>query len=107
MLEATSYSDLQKKVSNSDWILLYYSASWCGPCISYTPIVETVGDAYKQVLTTLKVDVEQVPESAGELQIRAVPTLVLLNNGKLVDTAIGAQTQLQVKQWLNNHVLSH
>jgi len=107
MQETTSYSDLQNQLKDNDWVLLYYSAGWCGPCISYSPIIEKVGEAYQQVLTTLKVDVEQVPESAGEQRIQAVPTLVLLNKGKPVDSTVGAQTQSQVMQWLNGHMLIH
>ena len=107
MLETTSYNDLQEQVSSNDWVLLYYSAGWCGPCISYSPVIKKVGEAYQKVLTTLKVDVQRVPESAGEQGVQVVPTLVLLNKGKPVDSAVGKQTQSQVMQWLNGHMLIH
>ena len=107
MNATNSYEELNAAIADNNWVLLYFSASWCGPCGAYSPVVESVAKDYGKIVETLKVDVEEIPESAGELSIRAVPTLVLLNKQKTVDSLVGAQTQSQVMKWLSTKLLTH
>ena len=65
--------------------LLYFSASWCGPCRQLGPIMEEVA----QQATVQKVDVDTQPELAQQYGIRNVPTVVLTSNGIEVIRKVG------------------
>lgn len=76
--------------------ILYFSASWCGPCKTYKPVfkrvMEDMGLPYQEV------DVDENPELAQANHVMSVPTVVILGheNGELpyssriLDSIIGA-----------------
>jgi len=66
--------------------LLYFSASWCGPCRQLGPIMEEVA----QQATVQKVDVDAQPELAQQYGIRNIPTVILVNDGVEVARKVGA-----------------
>lgn len=104
MKEVSSYAEYQVSVQENEWVLLYFSASWCGPCSVFSPIVAQASGTYKQLITTIKVDVEQVPEAAREHDIRSIPTLLLLHKGKVVDLHVGALSSAQLSYWLTQNI---
>ena len=65
--------------------LLYFSASWCGPCRQLGPIMEEVA----QQATVQKVDVDTQSELAQQYGIRNVPTVVLISNGVEIARKVG------------------
>lgn len=56
--------------------LIYFSASWCGPCRQLGPIMDEVA----QQVTVQKVDVDASPEMASHYGIRNVPTVLAVDN---------------------------
>ena len=67
-------------------IIIDFWAEWCAPCKQIGPILEEISDEYNDKLTIGKLDVDENPETPGKYQIRGIPTMLLFNNGKLVDT---------------------
>ncbi|CAD0097232.1 unnamed protein product [Aureobasidium vineae] len=59
-----------------------FFATWCGPCKAIAPQVVNA--------RFYKIDVDEVPEVAQELSIRAMPTFVLFKDGQEVATVVGA-----------------
>ena len=70
-------------------VLVDFYATWCGPCKMMTPVLEELAEELKDDVTIAKIDVDEESELAGEYRISSIPTLVLLKNGKPVDSAIG------------------
>jgi thioredoxin 1 len=64
-------------------------ATWCGPCKVIAPQVVKFSDAYPTA-RFYKLDVDEVPDVAQELGIRAMPTFVLFKNGEKVAEVVGA-----------------
>ncbi len=69
-------------------VLVDFFATWCGPCRQLTPELEDLENLDKD-LTIVKVDVDQFNSLAAQFNIRAVPTLLYFNDGKLVNTVSG------------------
>jgi len=69
-------------------IVLDFWASWCGPCKMMDPIFREVASERPDVVFG-KVNVDQEPKLAQKYEIRAIPTLVVLVDGKVVKTGVG------------------
>lgn len=98
LTSADSFDDL---LAQHEYSLLYFSASWCGPCKSMTPIVSGVASMMDERFSTIKIDIDNAPEHAADYGIRSVPTLMLVKNNEIIAQRVGSQPAQQLMQWLN------
>ena len=79
--------------------ILYFSATWCGPCKTLGPIIQestTEGVIYD------KIDVDSNPELSAQYGIRNIPALVLVDNkGNELGRKIGLQTKQDIISFYN------
>lgn len=87
-------------------VLVDFWATWCGPCKTLVPTLEKLETEYAGRFTLAKVDVDANQQIAGMFGIRSVPTCVLMMGGKPVDGFMGAQTEGQVRDFLDKHLPS-
>lgn len=82
-------------------VLVDFFSPTCGPCRMQTPVLEELA-AERQDLKIVKLDVSENPELAVHHQIAAVPTLMLVNNGQVVDSLRGLQNRDRLLYFLEN-----
>ncbi|XP_022976606.1 thioredoxin-like protein CXXS1 [Cucurbita maxima] len=70
-------------------VVVHFSASWCTPSRAMSPFFEELALQYKYVLF-LSVDVDEAKEVASKLEIKAMPTFVLMKNGAPNYKLVGA-----------------
>lgn len=76
-------------------VLLDFWATWCGPCRMIAPFVQEIAEERPDVKVG-KVNVDEQPELAAAFQISSIPTLAVLKEGALVDTAVGYRSKVQI-----------
>ena len=77
-------------------------APWCGPCRTVGPVIEQLASEYAGRVKITKLNVDENPQTAAGYSIRSIPTMLLLNNGDLVNTLVGALPKGEIESHLNS-----
>lgn len=89
--------NFEQEVSKSEIpVLLDFWASWCGPCKMLSPIVDEVAEEVNGKVKVGKINVDEEQELARAFNIMTIPTLVVINNGKLVNQSVGVISKQQI-----------
>lgn len=81
-------------------VLLDFWASWCGPCRMVSPVVDEIAE---QTTTAKvgKVNVDEQPELARTFKVMSIPTLIVIKDGKIAKTAVGARPKADILKMLD------
>ena len=107
MADIAHFNDasFKEEVLDSDSpVLVDFWAEWCGPCKMIGPIVEEIAGEYQDKLKVGKLNVDENPQTATQLGIRSIPTLILFKDGKPVEQIIGAVPKAHITSQLEPHL---
>ena len=85
-------------------VLVYFWASWCGPCRLVSPSVSKIADSYRDSLKVVKLEVDPNPDARTKCKVEGVPALRLYKNKELLAKHEGAITRPQLEEMLNKHL---
>ena len=77
--------------SRDNLVMVDFWAEWCGPCKSLAPVIDDLAEKLDGALRVVKVDTDIEQELAGQYGVRSLPTLMLFQDGEVVEQLIGAQ----------------
>jgi thioredoxin 1 len=75
--------------------LLDFYADWCGPCRMVLPIVDEIAKERDDLLVG-KINVNENPDLAREFGVMSIPMLVVMKNGKVLKSSVGAKNKAQI-----------
>ena len=84
IIKVESRSHFKELIRNSkEYVLVDFSAKWCGPCKRIEPKLEELSERYNSI-TFLKVDVDQLESLSEKYDIKMMPTFLIFSPGNLV-----------------------
>lgn len=91
-----------QKIINSDYALVDFFATWCGPCKMLSPIIENIANS-RDNIKVAKVDVDKHEDLAKTYGVMSIPTLILFKNGQVVATKVGFVAEPLLNEWINSN----
>ena len=76
--------------------ILYFTGVWCSPCRTLGPIIDKISTN----TPTNKIDVDNNREAVMQYNIKSVPTVVLLEDGKEVRRFIGIKSESEILNFI-------
>lgn len=77
-------------------VLVDFWATWCGPCIALSPVIEEVAKEMEGKAVIVKCNVDDSSEIAAQYGIRNIPTLIYIKNGEMVDRTVGVVSKADI-----------
>ena len=86
---------LSEVMSSEKKVLLDFWAPWCGPCRMVVPLVEEIAEERPDIKVG-KINVDENPELARQFRVLSIPTLVVMENGKIINQSRGAMPKHEI-----------
>jgi len=101
----TSDADFAAVVDQSTVpVLVDVWAPWCGPCRMVSPALEQLATELAGTLKLVKVNADEAPEVSRRFEVQGIPTLVLMQHGKMLHKQVGAAPASTLRSWLLEHL---
>ena len=91
-------------INASQPVLVYFWASWCGPCRLMTPVMDWASNQYGDRLKIVKMEIDPNPDTVAQYQVEGVPALRLFQAGQVIESSEGAINQKKLESWLQPHL---
>ena len=89
-MEEITEDNISDILNQSEYLLFYFTATWCGPCQKIKPMIEKLSEGLdNSKVEVYMVDIDENDELALELKVKSVPTFYLFHKKKLIDQTSG------------------
>ena len=92
------------EASQAQLVLLDLWAPWCGPCKQLTPVLEKLTAQSDGAVRLAKMNIDEHPAVAQQLQVQSIPAVFAFKNGQPVDGFMGALPESEIKKFLDKHL---
>ena len=94
-------NNFEQEVLHSDKpVLIDFWAPWCGPCRMLSPVISEIAEEYGDKVKVCKVNVDDEGELAASFNVMSIPTLVVVKDGKVTNSAIGVRPKAQIVEMM-------
>ncbi len=85
-------------------VLVYFWATWCGPCHLMTPLMNSTATTYSDRLKVVKMEVDPNPVTVKQYQVEGVPAFRLIQGDKLLASVEGVINKDKLLSLLDTHL---
>lgn len=98
--------ELEALVQKEKLVLVDFWAAWCMPCKMLAPVIEQIADQYAGKVAVAKIDIDEHEDLAMQFGIQSIPTVLLFENGRLVEREVGVKPASAFTNMLDNRLAS-
>ena len=100
MITNVTKENFDKEVMQAEGtVLVDFWAAWCGPCRMIAPAVEKIAEEHPEV-KVCKINIDDEQELAIKYGVMSIPTLMVVKNGEIVNTAVGLRPKEEIEALL-------
>ena len=99
MLELNTQNFEQEVLKADGKVLVDFFATWCGPCKMLSPLLEEAAKNHPEVKFA-KVNVDSEVQLAMQYKVASIPTVLLFENGEVVDKFVGYRPADALEEFL-------
>lgn len=81
-------------------VLVDFWAEWCGPCRMVSPALDKLAREQPGRIKLVKVDVDKAPGLSRRFDVQAIPTLMVMVDGAVIERQAGAAPAQALRSWL-------
>lgn len=85
-------TDEFKTLISEGKVVVDFFATWCGPCKMLSPVMDEISNELSDI-NFYKVDVDKNEDIAREYGIMSIPTIIIFENGKVINTIVGLKSK--------------
>jgi len=94
-------SSFEALINSEKPVFIDFYADWCGPCKSFTPIVEKLKEEMGDKVRVIKINIDKNQDLSSKLKVNSIPAIMIYKKGKLEYSGKGMHTLQDLKSKLN------
>ena len=100
VLKITGENFEEEVLKSNKPVLIDFYADWCGPCRMMSPIIDQIAEEMSDKIKVGKVNVDENQELAMEYGVMSIPTMVIIENGKVKNSLVGVRDKNEIKEMM-------
>lgn len=102
MILEISKNNFKDEVLDADRkVIIDFWAPWCNPCKMMHPVLEQLDKELEDDVKICKINIDNDPELATEFGVMSIPTFIVIENSKVINSSVGMQSKENLKKLLN------
>ncbi len=78
-------------------VIVDFWAPWCGPCKMLGPLLDQAAKKFAGKLIVAKINIDDDSDTASDLGVQSIPTLLFVKNGEIVNRTVGSMPGAQLE----------
>lgn len=99
-----NYQQLLTEESFKRPVVIDFWADWCAPCKMLMPVLEKLAEEYQGQFLLARLDTQADQEMAAQFQVRSIPTVMVIRDGKRIDEFTGALPESEVRAFIDKNL---